>query len=281
MNKSIAAAALLALLAPVASFAQLSWVTTSDAKLLQIDLSNPSTILESHTITGLRGAGGVSSDPFGYIQDLTQVNGTLYGLDRNANFYWINGTTGAANFIGSAFSPVGFDGGLAHDPFTNNFRFVSDASENVQISFSGAVTNGNATFYAPEDVNAASVTTFVALGIDSDFGTGYAIDSATGSLAVTIDPNFEEFFTVGSLGLNISGLAGLDVYQGALYAALSEDAFLSSFYSIDATTGAATLVGNFDGGITGLAVIPEPSTYAALLGAVALAVAAYRRRRSA
>lgn len=281
MNKSIAAAALLALLAPVASFAQLSWVTTSDAKLLQIDLSNPSTILESHNITGLRGVNGVSADPFGYIEDLTQVNGALYGLDRNANFYWINGSNGAATFIGNALSPAGFSSGLAYDSFTNGFRFVSDAGENVQIAFTGATTPGTATFYGPEDVNAASLTTFVALGMDGAFGTGYAIDSETNSLAITYDPAFAEFFTVGSLGLDVTGFAALDAYWGSLYAALSVDGYTSSFYSIDATTGAATLVGNFDGGITGLAVIPEPSTYAALLGAVALAVAAYRRRRSA
>ena len=68
-----------------------------------------------------------------------------------------------------------------------------------------------------------------------------------------------------------------------LIAALSTDSFESGLYSIDATTGVATLIGAFDSGITSIAVsaVPEPSTYAAFAGLAVLGLAASRRRRVA
>ncbi|ATC66106.1 hypothetical protein CMV30_11330 [Nibricoccus aquaticus] len=285
MKLSVVSASLLALAGAVSSaHAQFGWAVTTESRLVHFSLSAPSETILSSSITGLRQSNGVTPDAFGNIYELTSFNGQLYGLDGHANFYSINGLSGQATFISNAFAPAGFDAGLAYDPFTGKFRFVSDAGENVQIGLNGAVTNGNATYYAPGDANFGASTVFNGLAIDSDFGTGFALDSATDTLAITFDPNFEEFFTVGSLGFDITGLGSLDILNGALFAALSGDASLSSLYSIDSTTGAATLIGDFGTGVTGLvltqsAAVPEPSTYG-LIGAAALAGLIVLRRRN-
>jgi hypothetical protein len=288
MKKSVVYVSILACAALISSArADYGWAVTTGSTLVHFDLASPGTTILSSSITGLRQSNGVTPDPFGNIVDLASYNGQLFGLDGNANFYSLNGLSGAATFISNAFAPAGFDGALAYDPFTGNFRFVSDAAENVQISLAGAITNGNATFYAPGDINSAFAPVFTGLAIDADFGTGFALDSATDTLAITFDPNFEEFFTLGALGIDVTGLGALDVFNGFLFGALSTDASLSSLYAIDASTGAASLIGDFGTGITGLAItgtsaVPEPSTYS-LLGALVLAsfVVLRRRKRAA
>lgn len=288
MKKSVVYTSILACTALISTArADFGWAVTTDAKLIHFDLAAPGITLLSSSITGLRQSDGVTADPFGNITDLASYNGQLYGLDGNANFYSLNALSGAATFISNAFAPVGFDAGLAYDPFTSNFRFVSDAAENVQIGFDGTLTYGNSAYYAAGDTNAATAPFFAALAIDADFGTGFALDSATDTLAITFDPNFEEFFTLGALGLDVTSLASLDILNGALFGALSGDASTSALYSIDSATGAATFVGDFGTGITGLALsqtsaVPEPSTYG-LFGALVLAgfVVLRRRQRAA
>jgi hypothetical protein len=288
MKKSVVYTSILACAALISTArADFGWAVTTDAKLIHFDLATPGTTLLSSSITGLRQSNGVTADPFGNITDLASYNGQLYGLDGNANFYSLNALSGAATFISNAFAPFGFDAGLAYDPFTNNFRFVSDAAENVQIGFDGTLTYGNSAYYAAGDANVGFAPFFAGLAIDADFGMGFALDSDTDTLAITFDPNFEEFFTLGALGLDVTSLASLDILNGALFGALSGDASTSALYSIDSATGAATFVGDFGTGITGLVLsqtsaVPEPSTYG-LFGALALAgfVVVRRRKRAA
>lgn len=280
---AITAAALsLAALVPSAQAAT-GWAVTTNNALISFDLSAPSSSLSSNAITGLRGVDGVSADPFGQILDIAQKDGQLFGLDGYANFYSINASTGAASFLSNALSPLGFDAGLAYDPFFARFRFVSDAGENKLIDTAGNVTNGTSLFYGSGDVNFGTNVSFSGVAIDYDFGTGYALDAVNNTLAITYDANFAEFFTLGNLGLDITSLASLDILaNGELFAALSTDSNTSGLYQIDPVTGQATFVADFGTGITGLAfstaAIPEPSTYGLFAGVSAIGFALLRRR---
>lgn len=279
-------AAALAALAPAAHAYEIWAVNTSNA-LVRYDSSAPGTALSSNLITGLVGSDGTSSDPFGKIADITYVGATLYGIDLNANLYTLNTASGAATLVSSMFGPAGFDLGIANDPFLNGglggLRIVSDSSENFTATTGGVFTQGNNVFVGSGDTNESAVLAFSALAIDPDFGIGYAFDHNLDTLFVTYDANFEEFFTVGSIGFDFTALASLDwADESTLLAAFSEDTVGSSLYAIDPLTGAAELIGAFDSGITAIAVsaVPEPSAYAAFAGLAVLGLAASRRRRA-
>lgn len=275
---------------PLASQAQTGYAATADSRIFQFDFSsNPGVATNVVNVTGLVGGDGSTPDAFGSLFELAYNpgNGVFYGQDGNANFYSVNVATGQASFISNAFTPMGFDAGLAYDPFGGNFRFVSDAAENVAIETDGTVTTGNPTVYATGDANEAATPFFVGLGIDPDFGTGFALDSNLDTLATTIDPNFETFDTVGGLGLDVTAFGGLTVFSDGfditIFAALSEDAVTSSLFTIDPFTGAATRIGAFsvDGSPVGVSAIavPEPATGVFLIGGCAV-LASMRRRRA-
>jgi hypothetical protein len=262
------------------SASELLWGVTDDARLVQFTVGAPETFLISNPISGLRGADGISADPFGNIHELAfdPGTGTLFGLDGFANLYSLDVLTGAASFISDEFSPAGFNAGFAFDPFSGSLRFISDEAENVSITLDGTPVLGANAFYGLGDPNESATPVFVGLGIDPDFGTGYAIDPDLDILAFTVDPNFEEFFTVGLLGEDITGYGSLEVLgDGTLVGALSKDADESSLYVIDTTTGAAIKTGDFGVGMNAIAV-PEPGSAAAILGGTALLLGMRRRR---
>lgn len=250
---------------------------TDDNRLVSFDTSAPATFTSSVTITGLFDADGTTPNPNGSILNLTYnpMNGQLYGIDNNANFYQIN-LGGVATLVSAGFSPAGFSAGLAYDPFSSNFVYGDDAAGNYSITPGGTVTiNPNFTYAG------GGTPSIFALAIDPDFSTPFTLDSETDRLAVSIDPLFpagSELNVVGSLGIDVTSFGGLVVnWDGTLYASLSTDGITSGLYSIDPNTGAATSLGGFGGaGIASLA-IPEPS--AALLGGLGV-LFLFRRRRA-
>ncbi|MEX1115640.1 MAG: DUF4394 domain-containing protein [Akkermansiaceae bacterium] len=250
---------------------------TDDNRLVSLDISVPATFNSSVAITGLFDADGITLNPNGSIVNLTYnpMNGKLYGIDNNANFYQIN-LGGVATLVSAGFSPAGFSSGLAYDPFSSNFVYVDvdDAAGNYTITPSGVVTSNPNFTYA-----GGGTPSIFALAIDPDFSTPYTLDSQTDSLAVSTDPLFpqgSELNVVGSLGIDVTSFGGLVAnWDGTLYAALSTDGLTSGLYSIDSVTGLATSLGSFGGvGIASLA-IPEPSI--TLLGGLGV-LFLFRRR---
>ena len=91
--------------------------------------------------------------------------------------------------------------------------------------------------------------------------TLFDIDSVSGSLFVQNPPNNGTLQIVGRLGVVPTGDSGLDIYSAngnnAAFATLQVGG-VSGFYSIDLTSGAASLVGAIGGNpiLTGLAISP-------------------------
>lgn len=257
-------------LAAVASAAVLTGVTT-DNQLVSFDTAAPGTFLSSVPISGL-------VDPLASIVNLTYhvENGNFYGLDTNANFYQVN-ADGTTVLLNNTFAPSGFSGGLSYDPFTGNLVFGSINSEHYTLTTAGIAVGNPDFIYGSGDANAGSLPAIFALSIDPITGEAFFLDHETGTLSQSFDPALTELFTIGDLGMDVTSFGALVVDEdGNLFASLSGDALNSGLYSIDKTTGQATLIGNFNTGISALA-IPEPS--AALLGLLS-AVPLLRRRRA-
>jgi len=282
MKQTITLALLASLgLLSTTSAASLFGVTT-DNQLVSFETSAPSVFKSSVTITGLFDADGITPNLAGSILNLTSRPGVtpgsfqLWGIDNNANVYTIN-LGGAATLVSAGFTPAGFSAGFVHDPFNDNFVYAGDDAENFSLSLAGAATANPAFTYA-----GGGTPSIFGLGIDPILGTAFAIDAANDSLSTSINPLFpsdSELAIVGGLGVDVTSFGGLVVDEdGNLFASLSTDGLISSLYSINAATGAATSLGSFGAGvgITSIAV-PEPS--AAVLGALG-ALALLRRRRA-
>lgn len=285
MIKHLLLPMVLAAAAALPAHAELFVGTTTDNRLVTFDSANPGSFLSSVAITGLRASDGVTADPNAVLVNLSYnpADSFHYGLDSNANFYRV-GLDGAATLVSSGFSPSGFAAGLAYDTFSGDFAFISDDAEVVLIDPSGTTIARPAIKYATGDANAAFTPAVFALSIDPDFGRAFVLDFQRGVLGEIIDPNFAEIFTVGSLGVSVVGFGGLGTdAEGNLFASLSTDGNSSSLYAINDDTGAATLIGAFQGaaGVNSFTAVPEPGTWVLLgLGAAVLLIARRRVRLS-
>jgi len=96
-------------------------------------------------------------------------------------------------------------------------------------------------------------------------------------------PNAGTLNSIGSLGVNAGSIAGFDISgtSGIAYAALDIGG-LSSLYTINLTTGSASLVGGIGSGlsVSGLTVspVPEPEHYAMIAAGSLLGFGLLRRR---
>lgn len=251
---------------------------SSGNQLVSFDSANPGSFLTSVPINNLLSSDGVTPDPFAAVINLSYnpTTGQFLGIDSNANVYQI-GINGNTTLLNNTFSPTGFDAGLAYDPFTAGFAYADDSAERFNLTSAGAASLVGSAFYSAGDANEASTPQITGLAIDPDFGTAYFLDASLGILALAINPDATELFTIGSLGFSVTGYGDLGIdFEGNLYASLSTDGLGSDFYSINVNTGEATMIGSFTSGVSTIA-IPEPS--AALLGGLGL-FALLRRRRA-
>lgn len=251
---------------------------TNGNNLVGFESSDPAVFTSSVPISGLFASDGVTLDVNAFVVNLSYnpATGQFFGIDTNANVYHI-GLNGSATLLNNTFSPSGFDAGLSYDPFTGGFAYASDSAERFDLTSAGIATSVGPAAYAVGDANALTAPQVFGLAIDSDFGNAYFLDANLGILALALDPNAIELTTVGSLGLSVTAFGDLAIdFDGNLFAALSENGLTSSLYSINGTTGAATLIGALPTGVSTIAV-PEPSS--ALLGGLG-ALALLRRRRA-
>lgn len=251
--------------------AALLMAVTDDNHLVSFDSAAPGTTLSSVPVSGLL-------DPLASLLNITYHvgEGRFYGLDSNANFYSI-GLDGAASLLNDTFAPTGYSGGLSYDSFTGDLVFSSITAEHFSLSTAGQATSNPDFVYGVGDPYFGSSPSVFAIALDPIFGEAFMLDNVTGTLARSVDPALSEWFTIGSLGMDVTSFGALVVDEdGNLFASLSEDGLNSALYSIDPSTGAATLVGNFAGGVSGLAIVPEPST--ALIGGIGMLFLIRRRR---
>jgi hypothetical protein len=239
--------------------------------------------------------------------DFRPLTGQLYGYSDLADRYVVvdmmTGVTTLAStppFVTTNTNRLGLD----FNPVIDRARIVTELDQNVVFNpNNGATTQFTDLFYAAGDPNAGANPQVVANGYTNSMLGGlagstvqYVLDSNLDILA-TLANNTGVLTTVGSLGLDITEDAGLDIFYDPILGTNSAYALLnvggsSGLYTIDLSSGAAAFIGSMPTGVgtvTGLAIapaiapVPEPSSLAMIgLGGlgVATATALRRRRRS-
>jgi 3D (Asp-Asp-Asp) domain-containing protein len=212
--------------------------------------------------------------------DFRPNTGQLFGVSSGSRLYTIDVTTGAATQVGTAPFAVLLDGtsfGIDFNPTVDRIRLVSDTGQNLRINpntgaivdadtvtgglqvdgtLNGATDSIMATDYTN---NVSGATTTVLYGIDTD----------TDQLFIQDPPNAGTQTLVGALGVDFGPNVGFDIVtQNGVNMGIATSG--SSLYSIDLTTGAATLIGKVKDqqkslNLTGLAarssvVKPDPAT---------------------
>jgi hypothetical protein len=227
--------------------------------------------------------------------DLRPTDGLVYGLTSQNRLYTLDTTTGAATFksnltgasltgqsIGVDFNPVADFAGSA------SLRVVTGTGNNYAVNANTGVVGNTA------GANIGSGYTAVAY-INSTPGvaptsTGlYYVNTTTDSLHF-LASGFNNpagaggIQTVGSLGVSVLSASGFDILGNSnAYALFNVDdgTLDSQLFSINLTTGAATYITTLNGtfnGLTGVATVPEPASYALLLAGLGLMTGAARRQ---
>jgi Domain of unknown function (DUF4394)/FG-GAP-like repeat len=244
--------------------------------LLRFDTATPGTIEHVVVVKGLQPGERLEAI------DFRPRTGQLFGLgvtDGTFDFlrtYVIDPRSGQATLVsGSATIDVLNAGSYAFDfnPTVDRIRVANDADENLRINPNNGTLAGDDTNLNPSGfqvIGAAYDRSFDG-GLVANRTTLYAIAKATSTLVTiggvnqTPSPNGGALTSVGPLGLTLSALGdvGFDIPVGSSlgYAALRSAANgLTGLYTINLTTGAATLVGTIANGaiqVTGIAIVPR------------------------
>ncbi len=223
---------------------------TAAGNLVRFNSATPGTIDASVAITGLQAGETILG------MDVRPATRQLYALGSTGRIYIINpvtGTTRQAATVSVALNGTAF--GVDFNPVPDRLRIVSDADQNLRVD----VTTGTATVdttlaYATGDTNATQNPNVVGAAYTNNVAgatttTLYVIDSNRDILATQNPPNNGTLNTIGPLGVDTSDVVGFDITNpgGAAIAVLTVGG-VSQLYTINLTTGAATLVGNIGGG---------------------------------
>ncbi|RZJ08921.1 MAG: DUF4394 domain-containing protein [Rubrivivax sp.] len=226
--------------------------------------------------------------------DTRPKDGKIYGVSLSNQIYTLNEMTGAATWVAALSAPViqaNLGYGIDFNPVADfgtaaSLRLVSSAGDNFAINAATGLV-GNATNKVAPGFTGVAYTNAMLMPAAAPASTAlYYIDATNDTLAMASSAfNTPTITTVGALGVDVLKANGFEVLgNGQAYAALNVDAGTSlatGIYSINLGTGAATLLGTYNGTLSGLSVsaVPEPGTYAMMgLGLLCLTLA--RRRRA-
>ena len=213
--------------------------------------------MSSGAITNRYRINGLQSGEIILGIDFRPIDQRLYALGSTSRIYVIDTTSGVAIQVGAnAFSPMlaGSSFGFDFNPVPDRIRLHSDGDQDLRLNpdTGGLAARDSMLAYSANDLGAGFNPNIVGTAYTNSVAgatvtTLFGIDSNLDVLVTLPLPNNGQLFTVGTLGVNISGWAGFDISgrDGMAFAALfnGDPSGLSGLYTINLSTGMATLVG--------------------------------------
>lgn len=249
-----------AVIAPDVNFTALA----SNNTILTFNARNLGTPTSTTPIVGLAASETIVSI------DYRPATGQLYGLGSSSRLYFINEKSGVATALGAAsFSPVlaGGNASLDFNPTVDRIRLVTDSGQNLRLHpelgtvvVTDGIINGgvNAKIGAVAYTNSMAGATATML---------YDIDFEQDKLYMQTPPNDGTLQLVGDLGVNFQGVGDMDILaDNSTALAVTNNANVSTLYTIDLTTGKAVDVGKFTAPVISLAFKTNPIAYATTTG---------------
>jgi hypothetical protein len=269
----------LALCLPISSYGALIVGVTADNTLIEFDSADPSDLLSGLPITGLQPNETIRGIDF---RPSTQE---LIGVGSLGRAYEIDRATGAATLVrifhaGVAGNPLnGSAFGVDFNPVADwagsgSLRIVSNTDQNLVVNLNMALNNTTvATPVAypggipnPNIVGVAYTNSFTSDNPGPPIIPGtmqYVIDSGTDGLVLQAF-NAGTLTPVGPLGFTTTANVGFDILTtpdgtNTAFATL-QTGLTSRLYQINLLTGAATDLGEIDGGVVvpHMAAVPVP-----------------------
>ncbi|MCA1978415.1 MAG: DUF4394 domain-containing protein [Thiobacillus sp.] len=259
---------------------------TTDNRIATFDSATPGVWSPLISVTGVTPGARIVGI------DTRPGDSMVYGVGTDNKLYTIDPMTGAATFkvnLTGATIESGLAYGIDFNPVADagtgaSLRLISSAGNNYAVNANTGVI-GNTSSTIQPNIGGVAYTNSGVMPAPASTQL-YYIDFATDRLRVANGAfNAPSLIDVGPLGLDTIGAFGFDILaDGRAFAGLTSGITgQSGFYSINLTTGAATLVGEF-GAATPLlagmtAVVPEAEAYALMLAGLGLIGWQVRRQR--
>jgi hypothetical protein len=228
---------------------------TDGTTLIRFGATSPDVVSRRVSITGLQA--GETIVGIDFRAAASPAERMLYGISSANRILTIDTTTGAAMMVGTTGVSVALRGttaqfGFDFNPMVDRIRLHAVSLQNLRLNpiTGGLVAVDSVMAFATNDANAGRTPVVVGTAYTNSVPAAtstilYAIDAGLDILTRLPSPNDGRMQTVGSLGVNTNEFVGFDIAAdtGLAYATLTTAQGASGFYTINLSSGAATLVG--------------------------------------